>query len=379
MHAHLTRNYDTMRYFQWKLFTVLFIFCATFFPMGLVAQEKKEDKLSSEKTEVAPFLFNEVPRDDAIQLKQETPQLGSAPFVGTAAPLPQAIDYFMTPDGNIDMSKLVTIGVLVGFFVLLSICLFGILTLMGIFREPKHFKRNRAFVLAWTIFQQHKKFFVFFTLGLVVISLSTTIISSMSLQIYMGLSVVVFLIGFLLLLTGGTILCQNFFNALEGKRVSVQVTQGNLFLTIRFFTALLLFIILSALPLVIATVVFAFVKTLFLFYAQDIPIGYPMLSYILIFGVGLYFSILIGIRTSFVFLIAVDKKINLLKTLSMSWEMTKGKAVDFFFLYFLLFLMNVLGLATLVGIGLLFTIPLTISILAATYKVESPESNSGSL
>ena len=110
-----------------------------------------------------------------------------------------------------------------------------------------------------------------------------------------------------------------------------------------------------------------------LFTAGDIYLNFLIASilYGLIVGVGTIFfiipGIILGVMFQFYKYAIVDKKLGIIESLNYSKELTSGYRWTIFGIDVVLILINVAGVL-LLGIGLLFTVPLTFIAEALMYK-----------
>jgi uncharacterized membrane protein len=83
-------------------------------------------------------------------------------------------------------------------------------------------------------------------------------------------------------------------------------------------------------------------------------------------------GIILSIRLGFFDYLIVDKNSRIVESLKKSWEITKGSTWNLFLLYFLLGLINLLGVFALI-VGLFWSIPTTMIAEAFVYRKLSSE------
>ncbi len=93
--------------------------------------------------------------------------------------------------------------------------------------------------------------------------------------------------------------------------------------------------------------------------------------YVIFIFIGLVFLIIPGIyiflRLWFYDFSIVDKKSGIMESLKESWEITRGNVLNLFFFFFVILVLNVLGIITLL-VGLFITFPISFLAICYVYK-----------
>jgi uncharacterized membrane protein len=110
--------------------------------------------------------------------------------------------------------------------------------------------------------------------------------------------------------------------------------------------------------------------TLFAGFRKFVPLTVVHVVVDALISVGIFLLLIPGIFVALAFgqwpFLIMDRNLGILDSLEGSWKMMKGYKGEFLLLWLVLIAINIVGLIPL-GIGLLFTVPLTYSIQAAFY------------
>ncbi len=110
--------------------------------------------------------------------------------------------------------------------------------------------------------------------------------------------------------------------------------------------------------------------TLFAGFRRFVPLVVVNVIVHTLVGVGLFFVLIPGVFIALAFgqwpFLIMDRNLGILDSLESSWRMMKGYKGEFLLLWMMLVGINLLGLIPL-GMGLVFTVPLTYAIQAAFY------------
>ena len=157
---------------------------------------------------------------------------------------------------------------------------------------------------------------------------------------------------------------------IDGKKEAYSALYSHYNLIIRYFVANLLYSLIVALPIAIPLCLWLGSKFASSIFGKT-PIATLNIAFILLGLAGLVFSILLYLKFMFFSYYIVDKNSDIIESLKLSNEVTKGEKMSLFLLSLILGLVNIAG-ALALGIGLLITIPLTMLAMAAAYRRLSP-------
>lgn len=345
---------------------MLLLFIANMLLPVSSVQAQKEDidlkDLSDKKVDAAPFLFTDAPEELFPKQKESTP---SEP----PAEIPELFGSFITPDGNLDVDRIAFVGILIGSALAALLCITGIFALIAVFREQRKMNRKLILAKAWNLFQKNRRFLVLYSLVQFLVNGGFLILFSKTLEYSSIASLGATVVAYLFISISVVVLFGLIFSLIDNQGVYLQFSTQQFFLILaNVFLATVIFFGLIALPLILALLLYSFTKVLIIFYAQWLPFGYSFLTYVLIWGIGLFFTMVLAIRLSMIFFYVIDKKMNSFGALVSSWKITRGKSGELFLLYYLLLLINIAGAMMLFGFGLFFSIPLSFVILAATFR-----------
>ncbi len=357
-----------MKYFLSKNLFIFFVISILCSPLTVLAGESPKKASPKKESTSTPFLFVDTVPKQPNDVKEAAPKSISSPITGFAAPSSSFLDSFVTPKGEIDVGKIMILAIILALSIFFLILIAGILVIVSVFREPKSFSRKQILAISWNAFQKNRKFLVLFTIVEVLLCFGIFILSVLSYKISPALSWFVGSIGSLLALLVGGLFVKNILLLLDDKGPRIVPSTKDIGFYGKFILTLIFYAIIVSLPLAVIAVTIAFLYVLVLFYAQNLPPGYPMIVYLLLSCIGVWGSITLAIRASLSPFAVLNNNSNPFRAILMSWSLTKGKTGGLFLLWYLLILMNILGFLTLFGIGSFFTIPLTFVVLASTYK-----------
>ncbi|GEM_PF-4399275 len=347
----------------------LFFLSILILPLPLFAEEgilKKDPP----KKEEAPFLFI---KTGTVLLNKEEEKVTSPGFgftgvqqIGDVKPF---MDPLLTAEGKPDVQKILALGVTITILIVLFFLITGVLSLVSVFRDSKNFPRNKIFTTGWTIFQKNRKFFVLYVLGQLLFSYTVLMLGNFVNQKAPLFLWPILCIGVPVFIIANGLLVRNIFSLLNnGNNIGVTEVSKDLTRYGLYILNGVMYSVMVLVPLLLAIVLIATIKTTVLFYGQGIPSVYPDVAYVLCSTLGILGSIVIALKTFFSFFFVIDKSMNPWQAVVGSWSLSKGKMKDLFLFWYLLLLINIAGFLTLFGVGALFTIPFTLCIAVALYK-----------